>query len=152
MSLIFIIFLFSSQPLKIWSLNGKKIIFVCQKLHKYWISTYYNLLPLHWEWRQMLFQLNPPTFLSKWANQRSKFASAVGRCRGYCRGWSPFHSIASAIKIPRQLNSHNFFKKIVFLELKKTFFVKEKKISSNCLGASIFIIHSFSSYLFNSLF
>ena len=52
-----------------------------------------------------------------------------------------------------------FFKK-VFLGLKKKFFVKEKKISFtkktflqdtiySC--ASIFIIHTFTSYIFNSL-
>ena len=51
-------------------------------------------------------------------------------------------------------------KKEVFLELKKKFFVKEKKISfikktflqdTNYLRASIFIIHTFISYIFNSL-
>ena len=70
-----IIFLFSLQALKVWSLNGKKIIIFCKKLHKYWLSTYYNLLPLHCQLREMLFQLNPPTFLSKWVNCEKVFTS-----------------------------------------------------------------------------
>ena len=67
---------------------------------------------------------------------------------------------ASAIKMPRQLNSQKLFKKIVFLELKNKFFVKEKKIffiikpflqGTNYSCASIFIMHTFISYIFNSL-
>ena len=62
MSFMYIIFLFSSQALKVWSLNGKKIIIFCKKLYKYWISTYYNLLPLHWQLREILISAESSYF------------------------------------------------------------------------------------------
>ena len=60
--------------------------------------------------------------------QRSKFASAVGKCRGFCRVTSPFHSICLGNKNAEAVKFLEIKKK-VFLELKKKFFVKEKKIS-----------------------
>ena len=87
--------------------------------------------------------------------QRSKFASAVSKCEGFCPGISPFYSICLGNKMPRQLNSSNL-KKNVFLELKNKFFVKEKKTSfikksflqdTTYSCASIYIIHTFISYI-----
>ena len=92
--------------------------------------------------------------------QRSKFASAVGKCRGFRRGISPFYSICLSSENAEAVKFLEIKKKIVFLELKKKFFVKEKKISfikktflqdTNYSCASIFIIHTFISYIFNSL-
>ena len=86
--------------------------------------------------------------------QRSKFASAVGKCRGFRRGISPFYSICLSNENAEAVKFLEIKKKIVFLELKKKFFVKEKKISfikKTYSFASIFIIHTFISYIFNSL-
>ena len=68
----------------------------------------------------------------------------------FAEAYLHFIVFALAIKI---------FLKKVFLELKKIFFVKEKKIfikktflqDTNYSRASIFIIHTFISYIFNSL-
>ena len=89
--------------------------------------------------------------------QCSKFASAVGKCQGI----SPFYSIclgnknAEAVKFLEIKKKKNSFPRT-----KKKFFVKEKKISfikktflqdTNYSCASIFIIHTFIPYIFNSL-
>ena len=65
--------------------------------------------------------------------QRSKFASAVGKCRGFCRVTSPFHSIclgnknAEAVKF-LEIKKKSFprTKKEVFCKRKKDFFHKKK--------------------------
>ena len=47
----------------------------------------------------------------------------------FAEAYLHFIVFASAIKMPRQLNSEKFKKKKkVFLELKKKFFVKEKRL------------------------
>ena len=93
-------------------------------------------------------------------SQHSKFALAVGKCQGFCRGISPFYSICVGNNNAEAVKFLEIKKKLVFLELKKKFFVKEKKISSikkpflqdtNYSCASIFIIHTFIWYIFNSL-
>ena len=61
-------------------------------------------------------------------SQRSKFASAVGKCRGFCRGISPFYSICLGNKNAEAVKFLEIKKK-VFLELKKKCFLKEKRIS-----------------------
>ena len=83
MSLIYIIFLFSSQPLKVWSLNGKKIIIFCQKLHKYWMSTlicchcidnsgkcYFNWIPLLF-WANESIISDTVKSISLWINNKA---------------------------------------------------------------------------------
>ena len=55
--------------------------------------------------------------------QRSKFVSAVGKCRGI----SPFYSICLGNKNAEAVKFLEIKKK-VFLELKNKFLVKEKKI------------------------
>ena len=73
-------------------------------------------------------KLNP--FLAKniSCTQRSKFTSAVGKCRGFCRGILPFYSICLGNKNAKAVKFLEIKKK-VFLELKKKFLVKEKNIS-----------------------
>ena len=92
--------------------------------------------------------------------QRSKFASAVGKCRGFCRGISPFYIICLGNKNAEEVKFFQIKKKIVFLELKKKFFVIEKKVffhkktflqDTNYSCSSIFIIHTFIPYIFNAL-
>ena len=92
--------------------------------------------------------------------QRSKFASAVDICRVFCRGISPFYSICLGNKNAEAVKFLEIKKKKVLLELKKKFLVKEKKISfikkpfftrQNYSYASMFIIHTFISYIDNSL-
>ena len=89
-------------------------------------------------------------------SQHSKFALAVGKCQGFCRGISPFYSICVGNNNAEAVKFLEIKKKLVFLELKKKFFVKEKKISSikkpflqdtNYSCASIFIIHTFIWYI-----
>ena len=63
-------------------------------------------------------------------SQHSKFALAVGKCQGFCRGISPFYSICVGNNNAEAVKFLEIKKKLVFLELKKKFFVKEKKISS----------------------
>ena len=84
----------------------------------------------------------------------------LANAEAFAKAYLHFIVFASAIKMPRQLNSWKFKKRIVFLELKKKFFIKEKKISfikqtflqgTNYSSASIVIIHTFISYIFNSL-
>ena len=96
--------------------------------------------------------------------QRSKFASAVSKFRGFFRGIFQFDSICLGNKnteTVKFLEIKKKKKKIVILELKKKFFVKEKKISfikifflqdKNYSCAVIFIIHTFILYVFNLLF
>ena len=86
-------------------------------------------------------------------NQRSKFASAVSKCRGFCQGISPFYSICLSSINAEAVKFLEIFKKIVFLELKKKRLLYKKLFlqgtSYSC--ASTFIIHTFLSYIFNSL-
>ena len=72
-----------------------------------------------------------------------------------------FMVFASAIEMPRQLNSQKFFLKNSFPRTKKEFLCKRKNDffhkktfiqGTNYSCASIFIIHTFISYIFNSLF
>ena len=93
-------------------------------------------------------------------DQPSKFALAVSKYWGFCQGISPFYSICLSNRNAKAVKFLVIKKYIVFLELKKNFFVKEKKISfikktflqdTNYSCASIFIIHTFISYIFNSL-
>ena len=65
--------------------------------------------------------------------QRSKFASAVRKCRGFCRRISPFIVFASAIKMPRQLNSLKSKKKS-FPRTKKQIFCKRKEFFERFLS------------------
>ena len=51
-------------------------------------------------------------------SQRSKFASAVGKCRGFCRGISPFYSICLGNKNAEAVK---------FLEIKKNSFPRTTK-------------------------
>ena len=97
-----------------------------------------------------LVQFPPPYHSVR--NSPRKLADAEAFAEAYLH----FIVFVLAIKMPRQLNSFKFFKKIVFLELKKKFFVKEKKVSfikktflqdKNYSCASIFIIHTFISYI-----
>ena len=56
--------------------------------------------------------------------QRSKFASAIGKCRDFCRGISLFSSIClSKKKLSRQLNSQESIKKYYFKNKKIYIFV-----------------------------
>ena len=89
--------------------------------------------------------------------QRSRLASTVSKCQGFCQGISPFYSICLSDKIAEAVKFLEIKK--VFLELKKTFFAKEKKISfmkkklsqdTNYSCGSIFI-NTFIFYIFNSL-
>ena len=91
--------------------------------------------------------------------QRSKFTSTVSKCWSFCWDISPFYSICLSNKNAKAVKFLEIWK-IVFLELKNKFFVKEKKISfikktflqgKNYSCASIFIIHTFILYIFNSL-
>ena len=75
--------------------------------------------------------------------------------KAFAEAYLNFRVFASAIKMPRQLNSKKLNKK-VFLELKNKYFVKVKKISfikksflqdTTYSCASIFIIHTFISYI-----
>ena len=59
--------------------------------------------------------------------QRSKFASAVGKCRGFCRGISMFFSICLGKKNAEAIQYLGIFKKYVSKN-KKYFCLKEKKI------------------------
>ena len=79
--------------------------------------------------------------------RRSKFASAVGKCAGFCRGISPFYSICHSNKNAEAVKFLEiFFEKIVFLELKKKFFVKEKKISF--IKNNVFTRHKLSMCIY----
>ena len=60
--------------------------------------------------------------------QCSKFASTVGKCQDFYWGISPFYSICLSNKNAKAVKFLEIWK-IVFLELKNKFFVKEKKIS-----------------------
>ena len=51
-------------------------------------------------------------------SQRSKFASAVGKCRGFCRGISPFYSMCLGNKNAEAVK---------FLEIKKNSFPRTTK-------------------------
>ena len=92
-------------------------------------------------------------------SQHSKFASAVSKCWGFCLGISPFYRICLGNKNAEAVKYLEIKKD--FLELKKKFLVKEKKHffhkktflqDTNYSFASIFIIHTFILYIFNSLF
>ena len=69
-----------------------------------------------------LVQFPPPYHSVRNSPRKSADAEA------FAEAYLHFIIFVLAIKMPRQLNSFKFFKKIVFLELKKKFFVKEKKI------------------------
>ena len=58
--------------------------------------------------------------------QRSKFASAVGKCRGFCRGISPFRSICLGNKNAEVVKFFEI-KKNSFPRTKKESFLKKKK-------------------------
>ena len=67
---------------------------------------------------------------SIWADKQClKFALAVGKSRGFCRGIPAFYSICLGNKNGEAVKFLEIKKK-VFMELKKKFFVKEKNISS----------------------
>ena len=79
-------------------------------------------------WRKILknlwkLEIKPLFGKKTFPVQRSKFAWAVGKCRGI----SPFYSICLGNKNAEAVKFWE--KKKVFLELKKKFLVKEKNIS-----------------------
>ena len=80
-------------------------------------------------WRKILknlwkLEIKPLFGKKTFPVQCSKFASAVGKCRGI----SPFYSICLGNKNAEAVKFWEIKKK-VFLELKKKFLVKEKNIS-----------------------
>ena len=91
--------------------------------------------------------------------QCSKFALAVGKCQGFCRGISPFYSICLGNQNAEAVIFLDFFflsfprtKKEIFCKRKKDFFHKKTFLQdTNYSCASIFIIHTFISCIFNSL-
>ena len=80
------------------------------------------------------YQLYRTYFASElWKNRylaistASKFASAVGNCRGFCRGISPFYSICLGNKNAEAVKFLEIKKKKKsFLRTKKKFFCKRK--------------------------
>ena len=99
-------------------------------------------------------QIHKATWLLR--KQHSKFASVVG----FCRSITPLYSICLSNKNAEAVKFLEILKKLVFLQLQNNFFVKEKKIffikktflqDTNYSCASIFIIHTFILYIFNSL-
>ena len=78
-----------------------------------------------------------------------KFALAVGKCQGFCRGIPAFYSICLGNKNGEAVKFLEIKKK-VFMELKKKFFVKEKNISSikkNFFTRQIIHVHLYSLFI-----
>ena len=63
---------------------------------------------------------------SRW--QHSKFTSAVGKCRGFCQGISPFYSICLSNKNAEAVKLLEIFLKNSFPRTKKEIFCKRKKV------------------------
>ena len=88
--------------------------------------------------------------------QRSKFASAVGKCRGFCRGISPFYSIclgnknAEAVKFLEIKKKKSFprTKKEIFCKRKKDFFHKKNFFTRHKLFMCIYIHYSYLHFVY----
>ena len=87
--------------------------------------------------------------------QRSKFASAVGKCRGFCRGISPFYSIclgnknAEAVKfLEIKKKSFTRTKKEISCKRKKDFFHKKTLFYKTKLFICIYVHYSYLHFVY----
>ena len=88
----------------------------------------------------------PPT------KQRSKFPSAVGKCRAFYRGMSMFFSICLGKRNAEAIEFLGILKKVLFQELKKyMFLLKEKKCLLNKKNYFYFL-HNFQTFLIQIIY
>ena len=81
--------------------------------------------------------------------QRSRFASTVSKCQGFCQGISPFYSICLGDKIAEAVKFLEIKKKS-FPRTKKEFFCKRKKDffhKKNFFTRQIIHVHLYSLFI-----
>ena len=81
--------------------------------------------------------------------QRSRFASTVSKCQGFCQGISPFYSICLSDKIAEAVKFLEIKKKS-FPRTKKEFFCKRKKDffhKKNFFTRQIIHVHLYSLFI-----
>ena len=82
--------------------------------------------------------------------QCSKFASAVGKCRGFCQGTSPFYSVCLCNKNAEAVKFLEIKKKISFPRTIKEIFCKRKKDfihKKNFFTRQIIHVHLYSLFI-----
>ena len=87
--------------------------------------------------------------------QRSRFASTVSKCQGFCQGISPFYSICLSDKIAEavkflEIKKKSFprTKKEFFCKRKKDFFHKKNFFTRHKLFMCIYIHYSYLHFVY----